>query len=50
MAGYIERKAGEIDHDAIPQRLAAIALEMLTLQSEKNRLERILFEPPTPSP
>lgn len=46
MQGYLERKAGEIDRDAIPQRLAEIALDMLTLQSEKNRLERILLAPP----
>lgn len=48
MAGYLERKAGEIDRDAIPQRMAQIALEILTLQSEKNRLERILLAPPDP--
>lgn len=48
MAGYLERQAGAVDREAIPQRLAQIALEMLTLQSEKNRLERILLAPPDP--
>lgn len=46
---YREQKEGpQIDREAIPQRLAAIALEILTLQSEKNRLERILLAPPDP--
>lgn len=43
MDGYLERKAGETPPDAIPQRLAQIAFEMLMLQSEKNRLEHLLF-------
>ena len=43
MADYLERKAGEVTPDAIPQRLAEIALDMLILQSEKNRLQHLLF-------
>lgn len=48
MAGYLERQANGIDREAIPERLAQIALEMLTLQSEKNRLEHILLAPTDP--
>lgn len=45
MQGYLERKAAETQPDSIQRRLAEIALEMLLLQSEKNRLERQLLNP-----
>lgn len=48
MAGFVERKAAQTDPQELTRRLADIALEMLLLQSEKNRIEHVLLEVPTP--
>lgn len=48
MGGYLERKAAETTPDEIVRRIAQISFELLTLQSEKNRLERMLLLPPNP--
>lgn len=42
ISDYLERKATGNNPSALTKRLADIAFEMLVLQSEKNRLERIL--------
>ena len=44
ISDYLERKAAATDQAEISKRLADIALEQLLLQSERNRLERILAE------
>lgn len=45
---YLERKATEPQPNAVTQRLAQISLEMLLLQSEKNRLLNQLNGPDNP--
>ena len=44
ISDYLERKAAQRDPSEVAKRLADIALEMLLLQSEKNRLEKVLDE------
>ena len=44
ISDYLERKAAGTDRSELTKRLADIALEQLLLQSEKNRIERILAE------
>lgn len=41
---YLERREAETNPDAIRARLAELALKKLVIQSEQNRLERLLFE------
>lgn len=44
ISDYLERKAAQRDPSEVAKRLADIALEILLLQSEKNRLEKVLDE------
>lgn len=48
MQDYLERKAAAPQPNAVTERLAQIALEMLLLQSEKNQLLKQLNGPDNP--
>ena len=44
IASYLERKAAETDPLEIRKRLADIAIEQALLQSEQQRLQKVLDE------
>lgn len=48
ISDYLERRASETDPEDLKRRIMDIGREILLLQSEKNRLEKVLLQPPTP--